>query len=519
MFPLRSIQSLLASAARRLSRQVPAKLCGLVAAACLCLCGGWQNGMAQQQDGLAQHQNGLAQENDLAQENGLAQQRQSGMLQRPAPMAAIAYPPEALLSDSALAVLAALPPKPIRIDFDANVICYGDSLVLEALHTDYGPIANLRCEWFYNGQPVAAEPNQTRIVFFPPSNNIRIWFKLYDADRLIGADTMTVYVTDPPTGYTMLHDTICLGDEATVGVQGAVGGSAGQYWDWVTTGTTQFINDRPLVSTDYRVYFSQYPIKEYGYKNRCYTTDTAHVEVLTEPAISITGDSAVCTGNDAIVELSGASHIQWYDGSTEPVYRLHNVQNDVVLQVRATDRFGCRGLRTWKISAVERPTGVLDASADSLCLGEEVSVWIAYMNADSAVWFNKAQTDTITFIPKQSMEIYADLYIGKRGGCSNRIYKPLHVEHCLKVHFPTGFKLDGLSPEYKPIGLMEPNKSYYFAIYNRNGMRLFETRDLNVGWDGKYKGEWVHPGVYVYYYKETFDRFTTERKGTVTVVK
>lgn len=434
-------------------------------------------------------------------------------------MEAIVYPAETFMDDSAVAAILAAPPKPIRMAYEANVVCYGDSLVLEVEHKDYGPIVQLGCEWFYNGQPFDAEPTQTRIVFSPSSNNIRVWFKLYDGDRLIGSDTMTVYVTDPPTGYTMQHDTICLGEEATVGVAGTVGGSAGQYWDWVTTGTTQFINDRPLVSTDYRVYFSQYPIKEYGYKNSCYTTDTAHVEVLTEPDITITGDSAVCTGNDAVVELSDARDILWHDGSTDPVYQLHDVQNDVVLQVRATDRHGCRGVRVWKIAAVERPTGEIAASTDSLCLGEEVTVWMAYMNADSAVWFNKTQADSISFIPKQSMDIYADLYIGKRGGCSNRIYKHLHVDNCLNVHFPTGFKLDGLSREYKPIGFMEPNKSYYFAIFNRNGLRLFETRDLNVGWDGKYKGEWVHPGVYIYYYKETYDRFTTELKGTITVIK
>ena len=412
-------------------------------------------------------------------------------------------------------------PKAIRIDYEANVICYGDADSIWVDHADYGPIDNLRCEWFYNGHRFETDaPDQTYIVFSPPSNNIRVWFMLYDNDRMVGSDTMLLYVTDPPAGYTMQHDTICRGDEATVGVAGRVGGSAGRYWDWVTTGTTQFINDRPLVSTDYRVYFSQYPIKEYGYKNRCYTTDYAHVEVLTEPFITIIGDSAVCIGNNTVIELIDARDIQWSDGSTEPVYYVNDVQSDLFLQVRATDRFGCRGVRKWEIRAVERPQGEIGASRDTLNLGEEVLVWIAYTNADSMVWFNREPADTIAFFPKQSMDIYADLYIGRHGaGCTNRIYKHLQVLNNLKVHFPTGFKLDGVSREYKPIGIMEPNKSYYFAIFNRNGMRLFETRDLNVGWDGKYKGEWVHPGVYVYYYKETFDRFTTEVNGTIPVVK
>ncbi len=411
-------------------------------------------------------------------------------------------------------------PKAIRIDYNANVICYGDSVQLKAIYDEYGPISRLRCDWFYNGQKFEADSNQTRIVFSPSSNNIRIWFALYDDNLLVGSDTMMLYVTDAPTGYTMQHDTICRGDEATVGVAGDVGGSAGSYWAWSTTGTTQFINDRPLVSTDYPVQFSQYPIKEYGYKNHCYSTDTAHVEVLTEPDVTITGDSTVCVGNNTVVELGGASDILWSDGSTDAVYHVNNLQSDLILQVRVTDRFGCRGVRKWQIKAVERPQGEIGASRDTLNLGEEVSVWIAYTNADSTVWFNQAEEDTLSFYPKQSMDIYADLYIGLHsGGCTNRIYKHLQVENNLKVHFPTGFKIDGVSREYKPIGIIESNKSYYFAIFNRNGMRLFETRDLNVGWDGKYKGEWVHPGVYVYYYKETYDRFTTEVNGTITVVK
>lgn len=414
---------------------------------------------------------------------------------------------------------AAETPKTIWLDYSANVICYGDSVKLEAIYSDYGPINALRCDWFYNGQKFEADANQTTIFFSPSSNNIRIWFMLYDNNRPVGSDTMILHVTDAPAGYTMQHDTICRGDEATVGVAGAVGAIAGRYWDWSTTGTTQFINDRPLVSTDYRVYFSQYPIKEYGYKNRCYTTDTAHVEVLTEPDVTVTGDTAVCVGNQATVEIIGARDVLWGDGSTDSVFYVSELQGDLLLQMRVCDRFGCRGVRQWEIKAVERPQGEIVATSDTLSLGEEVKLWIANTNADSTVWFNHEDADTLVFYPKQSLDIYADIFFDRNANCSSRIYKHLQVNNHLKVHFPSGFKLDGVSREYKPIGIIEPSKSYYFAIFNRNGLRVFETRDLNVGWDGKYKGEWVHPGVYVYYYKETFDRFTTELNGTITVVK
>lgn len=38
----------------------------------------------------------------------------------------------------------------------------------------------------------------------------------------------------------------------------------------------------------------------------------------------------------------------------------------------------------------------------------------------------------------------------------------------------------------------------HFVIYNRWGEKVFETKDLNEGWDGRYKGEIQPMGVYIY---------------------
>lgn len=415
--------------------------------------------------------------------------------------------------------LYAAPTKPIYIAYDANVICYGDSLWLEANYENYGPIENMTCKWYFNGYTLPTSSDSTRIFYTPPSNNIQIWFKLYDNGRLIGSDTMTVYVTVLPTGYAMLHDTICLGEEATIGVLGEVDGSAGSYWDWVTSGTTQFINDRPLVSTNYQVNFSRYPIKEYGYKNRCMVTDSAHVEVLTKPDVTFVGDTAICMGNEAVVQLVDATDVVWYDGTTGPVFRVQSLQSDMEIQVRLTDRHGCRGVRSWKFSAVDRPVGEIAFSTDTICLGQDISMWLVSSNSDSVIWFNNATSDSITFLPKVNMTIYADMFIGRHNRCVTRVYRDIYVQNCLHFYFPSAFKLDGLTKEYKPIGTIEDNKSYYFAIFNRNGQRVFESRDMNVGWDGKHKGEWVHPGVFVFIYQETFDRFTLEHQGTIAVIK
>jgi gliding motility-associated-like protein len=38
-----------------------------------------------------------------------------------------------------------------------------------------------------------------------------------------------------------------------------------------------------------------------------------------------------------------------------------------------------------------------------------------------------------------------------------------------------------------------------FAVYDRWGEKVFETKDKNTGWDGVFRGKRCEPGVYVYY--------------------
>lgn len=60
----------------------------------------------------------------------------------------------------------------------------------------------------------------------------------------------------------------------------------------------------------------------------------------------------------------------------------------------------------------------------------------------------------------------------------------------------------------------------YFVVYDRWGEKIFETKDINVGWDGFFKGDPVSPAVYVYYLEAVClggeDYF---EKGNITVIR
>ena len=63
-------------------------------------------------------------------------------------------------------------------------------------------------------------------------------------------------------------------------------------------------------------------------------------------------------------------------------------------------------------------------------------------------------------------------------------------------------------------------QTFYMAIYDRWGNKVFESNNINDGWDGKYNGQPENTGTYVYYIKGTYDDGTDfEKKGNVALVR
>jgi len=63
-------------------------------------------------------------------------------------------------------------------------------------------------------------------------------------------------------------------------------------------------------------------------------------------------------------------------------------------------------------------------------------------------------------------------------------------------------------------------KTMDFNIYNRWGEKVFETKDINKGWDGTYKNAKCNEGVFVYYLNATLkDNKPIVKKGNVTLIR
>jgi len=104
--------------------------------------------------------------------------------------------------------------------------------------------------------------------------------------------------------------------------------------------------------------------------------------------------------------------------------------------------------------------------------------------------------------------------------CVNEIEKEVIIHPDIAVHAPTAFTPngDGLNDvfEIKGVGINE----YLLQVYSRWGELIYESKNLEDQWDGKFNGELVPAGTYVYTinYKSMLNR-DYNKKGSVTVVR
>ena len=95
----------------------------------------------------------------------------------------------------------------------------------------------------------------------------------------------------------------------------------------------------------------------------------------------------------------------------------------------------------------------------------------------------------------------------------------IEITQIPEMYIPNAFVPSGLNKEFKPVMSFVNRESYLMQIYNRFGELVFDNNNPEVGWDGRYKGEIVPTGIYIYliqYSKPNHD--IIQKKGIVTLV-
>lgn len=89
------------------------------------------------------------------------------------------------------------------------------------------------------------------------------------------------------------------------------------------------------------------------------------------------------------------------------------------------------------------------------------------------------------------------------------------VEQLSSIITPNAFAPQGRNQIFKPFVIFGETADYHFSVFNRWGELLFETKDLDEGWNGKYKGTIQPMGAYVFQVRVTQSNGRVIQEGGV----
>jgi gliding motility-associated-like protein len=179
------------------------------------------------------------------------------------------------------------------------------------------------------------------------------------------------------------------------------------------------------------------------------------------------------------------------------------------------------------VYACDAPVYVADGGGDvQLCLGDSV-VLGSHERDEYLYWWYDMQgnliadsTGFITVKPHQTTQY--ELVVKDFKFDETRDTITVYVEDCFTddIFVPNIFSPNGDGNNDILFVRSEYIQSMKFQIYNRWGEMVFESKDINYGWNGEYNGKRCNPAVFVWHLEATMTNGqVVQRSGNVTLVR
>jgi gliding motility-associated-like protein len=222
----------------------------------------------------------------------------------------------------------------------------------------------------------------------------------------------------------------------------------------------------------------------------CGSDDQAsqQVELIAELPVLLVGDTVICPGGSATLVASGsAGDYTWSTGESSPTITVED-GGTYTVTVTTDDCQGSASVQV--IEGLEHDLGYeLEA-----CPNEALAV-VVPLEGLSYQWNtggNGRQEQVIG--PGEYVFTVVDLL-----GCPHTdTVRVVSLDDKPQLFAPNAFSPDGdgVNDVFRIEGYGE--KNMMLTIYNRWGEQLWQTNNMQMGWDGMYRGSFVKNDVYVY---------------------
>lgn len=211
---------------------------------------------------------------------------------------------------------------------------------------------------------------------------------------------------------------------------------------------------------------------------------------------------------------------------------IYSIPGTYDVSLTVTDNNGCVGIlnQTNYITVYDNPTANFSSTPDNATIFDPTLFFtdLSQFNITSWNWHfdtlgnSSIQNPNFIFPSDDTATYLVTLLVIDNNGCTDSIIKPVKIFGESGVFVPNAFTPDGdnLNEFFMPKGFGITQNKYSFVIFNRWGEVIFESHQLDIGWDGSYKGTLVPVGVYVWKlnYNDVNGKSHSET-GKVTIVK
>ena len=264
-------------------------------------------------------------------------------------------------------------------------------------------------------------------------------------------------------------------------------------------------------------------------KNCISALDSMKITVYPKPVVTVTPDAvAVCPHDTAVlkaVDTDPLAYYHWYPSTylndTSSATVVIHPETNIHYTLVASNMFGCTD--TGKVAVIVKSGATLEIGDTATIYPGEKFQLSPETNCSSFTWFPSTGLDNAYISNPVASPQVSTRYIVRginNSGCKAVDSIDIHVSKGSLLAMPNAFA-PGTGPNNKfkvIIRGIATIKS--FTIFDRWGAKVFETADINEGWDGTYKGVPQPFGVYIY----TIDAVTSAgepfvKQGNVTLIR
>lgn len=334
---------------------------------------------------------------------------------------------------------------------------------------------------------------------------------------------VTIDVQPGPTVNIGPDLTLCYGDTLTMQPTIVPDTFANYNYDWTPANVFNFANIRNPLYTATDTANIKLTVKTPA---GCIGEDTRVINVIPNNFITISNDTGICPGYTPQLHVSGGDIYRW----TPALWLSNDTIPDPVAMPQVTttytvyatnNAFGCRD--TGMVTVTVYPRAVISLP-DSVQLypGESYSINPGG-NCLYFQWFPPAGLSSANISnPVATPEVNTRYFVtaSTESGCVTNDSMDINVALESMIDMPNAFS-PGSAPNdiFKPVYRGNVQLTY-LRVYDRWGQKVFESNNINNGWDGTFNGKPQGLGVFVYEVEAKLPSGKIFKKqGNVTLIR